>query len=137
MVHARVSKDEPGRDSLGTVYFSAADGDVMGPVTTVVGLSRKVGDREQRIVVAGDADFMNNKELNPRRRTANFLFSTSLFRWIGGGAFPVDTRRPQARDLKMKVTLENVKLQRIIYLWVVPALLLIFGSVLLIRRKRK
>jgi len=137
IVHARVSKDASGHDAAGSVYFSPADGDVMGPVTTVVGLSRTMGGREQRIIVAGDADFMNNKELNPRRRTANFIFSTALFRWLGGGELPVETRRPEPRDLKMTVSLENVKFQRLIYLWVVPAILLIFGSVLLIRRKRK
>lgn len=156
MVHAKVSKEEPvtaglpgdagndprqrgasRRDSLGTVYFSAAGGDVMGPVTTVVGLSRRLGGREQRIVVAGDADFMSNKVLDSRQRTANFIFGTALFRWLGGGELPVDTRRPDPQDKKMSATLENIRLQKTICLWVLPALLLIFGSVLLIRRKRK
>ncbi|WEK33526.1 MAG: Gldg family protein [Candidatus Pseudobacter hemicellulosilyticus] len=124
------------RDSLGTVLFSAAEGDTKGPFTTVVGLSRKVNGKEQRIVVAGDADFLSNKEMG-RQRTANFVFSTSLFRWMSGGEFPIDTSRPDARDKKVNTTIEKVKFLRVIYLWVLPGLLLAGGTVLLIRRKKK
>lgn len=124
------------RDSLGTVTFAAAEGDVKGPFTTVASLTRKVNGKEQRIVIAGDADFLSNKEMS-RRGTANFVFSTSLFRWMSGGEFPIDTSRPEARDKKVNTTMNKVKFLRIIYLWVLPALLLAGGAVLLIRRKRK
>lgn len=128
---------EKRNDSLGTVTFNPQDGDVMGPVTTMVGLSRTMNGKEQRIVVSGDADFLSNKELNRAKRTANFVYSTALFRWMSGGEFPIDTRRPDARDKKVNTNLEKLKFERIIYLWVVPAILLVFGAILLIRRKRK
>jgi ABC-2 type transport system permease protein len=125
------------RDSLGTIFFSEPDGDVRGPVPTVVALSRKINGKEQHIVVAGDADFLSNKELSRPQRTANFIFSTSLFRWITARGFPIDTSRPEPRDKKVDTTLDQLKLQRIICLWVLPALLALFASILLIRRKRK
>lgn len=126
------------RDSLGTVTFNEAEGDVPGPVTTVVGLSRKINGKDQRIVIAGDADFLSNKELSRQQpRTANFVFSTSLFRWMSGGEFPIDTTRPEDRDKKVNTTLEQLSVERIILLWVIPALLAAFAAVLLIRRKRK
>jgi ABC-2 type transport system permease protein len=106
-------------------------------MTTVVALSRKRDGKEQRIVVAGDADFLSNKELNRPKRSANFLFSTALFRWMSGGEFPIDTKRPDARDKKVNTTLEKLKVQRTVYLWVVPAIMLLVGAVMLIRRKRK
>ncbi|WEK33724.1 MAG: Gldg family protein [Candidatus Pseudobacter hemicellulosilyticus] len=124
------------RDSLGTVIFSATDGDVKGPFTTVVGLQRIVNGKEQRIVVAGDADFLSNKEIS-RQGTANFVFSTSLFRWMSGGEFPIETSRPAAKDKKVNTTIDKVKFLRIIYLWVMPGLLVGIAAFLLIRRKRK
>ncbi|WEK33541.1 MAG: Gldg family protein [Candidatus Pseudobacter hemicellulosilyticus] len=124
------------KDTAGTVFFSAADGDEYGPVVTVAGLTRTVNGKEQRIVVAGDADFISNKELT-RNGTSNFVFSTSLFRWLSHGEFPVDTSRPEAEDKKIRLTLDELKFQRLLFVWAAPALLLIVGAVLLVRRKRK
>jgi len=141
MIHYASAQNGPapvkGNDSLGTVTFNAEEGDVMGPLTTVVALNRMVNGKEQRIVVAGDADFLSNKELNRLQRTANFVFSTALFRWMSGGRYPIDTKRPDPPDKKVNTTLEKLKLERAIYLWAVPAIMLLFGTVLLIRRKRK
>ena len=128
---------QPSPNTQGIVSYNEADGDVMGPITTVVGLSRTVKGKEQRIVVAGDADFMSNKELSRYSNTANFVFSTALFRWISGGEFPVDASRPDARDKKLNTTLEKLKSQRIIYIWILPGLLLAIGAIVLIGRKRK
>ena len=38
-------------------------GEFVGSNTTVLGLTRQVEDREQRIFIAGDADWMSNREL--------------------------------------------------------------------------
>lgn len=120
----------------GLITFSAADGDVMGPVTTAVSLSRTIHNKEQRIIVTGDADFMNNKEVN-RYGTANFVFCTGSFRWLTGGEYPIDASRPAAKDKRINVTLSEAEVLRIVYIWIVPGLLLAFGTILLIRRKRK
>lgn len=124
------------RAQMGTVSFSAADGDIKGPLPTALSLTRKINNKEQRIVVAGDADFMSNKE-SARPGKGNFIFSTSLFRWMSNGEYPVDTFRPEPRDKKVNLTLDGIDTLRIIYIWVVPAILLAFATVLLIRRKRK
>jgi ABC-type transport system involved in multi-copper enzyme maturation, permease component len=124
-------------DSLATVTFNPEEGDVMGPLTTMVALSRTVTGKEQRIVVSGDADFLSNKELNRTQRTANFLLGTSLFRWVSGGAFPIETSRPEARDKKVKASLDALKVQRTLFLWAAPVVMLLVGVVVLIRRKRK
>jgi len=124
-------------DSLGTITFNAREGDVMGPLTTVLALNRTVNGKDQRIVVTGDADFLSNKELNRPQRSANFVFSTAVFRWMTGGAFPIEANRPEARDKKVKTTLDELKWQRMIYLYGVPGMLLMVGGVVLVRRKRK
>jgi len=124
--------------ALGRVNFSAADGDARGPIPTVLGLTRKVNGKEQRIVVAGDADFMSNAELHRfTMRTSNFAFNTALFSWLSYGQFPIDSSRPEHKDKSVKLTTGQVDILRIIYIWVLPGLLLLFGTVLLIRRKRQ
>jgi ABC-2 type transport system permease protein len=125
-----------GKSAPGLITFAAADGDVMGPVTTAVGLTRTIHNKEQRIIVTGDADFMNNKEVN-RFGTANFVFCTGSFRWLTGGEYPIDASRPSAKDKRINVTLSQAEVLRIVYVWIVPGLLLAFGTILLIRRKRK
>ncbi|BAV06945.1 ABC-2 type transport system permease protein [Filimonas lacunae] len=125
------------RDKLGMVSYSPADGDVKGPLTTAVSLTRNINGRQQRIVVAGDADFMSNKQLSGGGGKANFVFSLSIFSWLSYGEFPIDATRPDNRDKRVKVTLDDVNTIRTLFLWIIPALIVAFASVLLIRRKRR
>lgn len=105
---------------------------------TAIALNRQINGKEQRIVISGDADFMSNAELRRYQpRTSNFFFNTALFSWLSYGKFPIDTSRPDARDNRVTVSTDRVGLLKIWYIWVLPAVLLIFGSVLLIRRRRK
>lgn len=120
------------------IVFSPGNGDERKPFATAVCLTRKINNREQRIIVAGDADFMGNAELQRfNLNTVNFIFNTALFSWLSYGEFPIDSTRPKPEDTEVLLTKERVKLLRIIYLWVLPGLLLAFGAILLIRRKRK
>ncbi|WP_346318432.1 Gldg family protein [Chitinophaga sp. YIM B06452] len=124
------------RTAMATVSFSPADGDVRGPIPTVVSLTRQVNGREQRIVVAGDADFISNTGLR-RPGTANFIFTTALFSWLSYGEFPIDASRPDPKDTRVSPSQDDMGPLRIMYLWVAPGILLAFGAILLIRRKRK
>ncbi|WP_256004844.1 DUF4350 domain-containing protein [Pedobacter deserti] len=120
------------------VVFSAAEGDQRISVPTAVSLTRKVAGKEQRIVIIGDADLMSNAELGRYNvKTANFAFNTAIFSWLNYGEFPIDTSRPDAKDKRLTVTSEGVSRLNILFVWVIPIVLLAFGSVLLIRRKRK
>ncbi|MRG45743.1 ABC transporter permease subunit [Chitinophaga sp. SYP-B3965] len=129
-------KPDTGRTALATIAFSAADGDVKGPLAPVVALTRKVNNKEQRIVVAGDADFISNAGLR-RQGMANFVFNTALFSWLSYGEFPIDASRPKPKDTRVSLAQDDVGFFRILYIWVLPGILLAFGAILLIRRKRK
>jgi ABC-2 type transport system permease protein len=121
-----------------TVRFSETEGDIRRSFPTVVALTRTINGKEQRIVVSGDADFMSTGELKRYGiKNCNFIFNTALFSWLSYGEFPIDTSRPDAKDKRMKVSTEQVKFQKIIFIWILPALVLAFAAVLLIRRKRK
>ncbi len=124
----------------GTVSFSPADGDTRGPIPMAVSLTRKVGNREQRIVVASDADFLSNAEMQRyigNDPTANFIFNTALFH---GSIMENFQLMLQGRILKIKavkLTTDQIGFLKIIYIWIAPALLLALGAIILIRRKRK
>jgi ABC-2 type transport system permease protein len=118
--------------------YSPAEGDQNGPLPTVIGLTRTINGKEQRIVVAGDADFLSNAELSRNNpRTCNFDFSTALFSWFSYGEFPIDTSRPKSKDNSLNLTSAGMTLLRVLLLGIFPGLVLIAGAILLIRRKRK
>jgi ABC-2 type transport system permease protein len=118
--------------------YSAADGDQPGPLTAAIGLTRTINGRQQRIVVTGDADFLSNAELGRYTpRTSNFDFSTALFSWFSNGEFPIDTSRPLSKDKKITLTSGGMVILKWLLLGILPGMLLIMGSILLIRRKRK
>jgi ABC-2 type transport system permease protein len=135
--HSWMKKDKLVVDSA-DIQFSAANGDVRKPVPTALSLTRKINGREQRIVVTGDADFMSNVELGRNNiRVANFSFNTALFSWLSYGEFPIDTSRPDAKDKRVNVSVDQVEAFKIVFVWILPGVLLAFATILLIRRKRK
>ena len=120
------------------VEYSAGDGDEKGLFATALSLTRMVNGKQQRIVITGDADLMSNSELGRRNaRTANFVFNTAIFGWFSYGQFPIETTRPRSKDNRLRLSEAGLKVIKVIFWALVPGGLLIFGTVLLIRRKRK
>jgi ABC-2 type transport system permease protein len=128
-------KPEPDPDILS---FDAGKGDQPGPLPAVIGLTRTINGRQQKIVVSGDADFLSNAELARFNiKTCNFDFSTGIFSWFANGEFPIDTSRPPAKDKRLAITDSSLAFLKLLLLGIFPGLLLALGSILLIRRKRK
>ncbi|RZS74587.1 ABC-2 type transport system permease protein [Pseudobacter ginsenosidimutans] len=120
------------------VIFAPEKGDIKQAFPTALGLTRDINGKQQRIIVTGDADFMSNAELQRfNLRAANFVFNTGLFSWLSYNEFPIDSSRPPAEDISIIPTKSKAKFIKLIFVWVVPAILLAFGALLLIRRKRK
>ena len=131
-------RDGPQKRVFPPLLYSPSEGDQNGPLPTVIGLTRTINGKQQRIVVAGDADFLSNAELgrnNPR--TCNFDFSTALFSWFSYGEFPIDAARPKSKDNSLRLTSAGLTALRVLLLGVFPGLVLMAGTILLIRRKRK
>jgi ABC-2 type transport system permease protein len=102
--------------------------------------SRKVGSKEQRIMILGDADFISNSGIAPPTRrwpVSNFSMIPGMFRWLSYGNVPVDVSRPNPEDNDTSLTKKSLHTLKVLFLWVLPGLVLIGGTVLLIRRKRK
>ena len=120
--------------------LDAASGERADSFVTAYALSRKVGKKEQRIMILGDADCISNGGMTPpirRYGAANFSMIPGMFHWLSYGTVPVDVSRPRSKDTEASLTKESVKVMKYALTWVIPGLLLIGSSILLIRRKRK
>lgn len=105
-------------------------------VPLVVALTRKINGKSQKIIVAGDADFMGNAELR-RGGSGTFQFVTDLFSWFSNYEYPIDTTRPLKTDKKITVTSNQVFISKIAFIGLFPLLIILSGAFLLIRRNRR
>lgn len=111
--------------------FNAPEGDRKeNHFPVAVQLTRMINGKEQRIIVAGDADVMSTLREYPALVRAYYSYASY-------NKFPVYTPVPVAKDNRYKITVAGANAQKTIFIWIVPALLLIAGTVILIRRKRK
>jgi len=139
---ASISGPAAGSDKLNPAQrgltYAPEQGDQAGPLPVIVGLTRKINGKEQRIIVAGDADFLSNSEIGRYNiSTCNFDLGTAIFSWFSHGEFPIETTRPPSKDKRLNLTDGGLTFLRVLLLGILPGILLIMGAVLLIRRKRK
>lgn len=121
-----------------TVRLNPAIGEVENIYNTVVALSRKVGNKEQKIILTGDADCISNGEFGrrvPGVRTANFSLITGSFFWMSDNEVPIDVRRPALPDDKVYVEKTGSKVIKWSFMIILPLLLAGIGIFLWIRRK--
>ncbi|WP_127131084.1 ABC transporter permease subunit [Pseudoflavitalea rhizosphaerae] len=112
--------------------FSTATGDYkMDTFSTAVSLNRKINNRAQRIVLAGDADWMST------HRNGGDYISRTIYSWIDNNRFPVYTPRPAPEDNLLTVSVGGTSAMKTIFRWIIPAAVLALAIVLLIRRKRQ
>jgi ABC-2 type transport system permease protein len=111
--------------------FNAQEGDARGAYTTMLSLTRSVNNKEQRIVVSGDADFLSNL------RSGGGGLSRALYSWLDYNQFPIYAPRADPKDNLLTVSVASAGVIKIVTTWILPAIVLLMGIVLLIRRKRK
>ncbi|MGN6419198.1 MAG: ABC transporter permease subunit [Pseudobacter sp.] len=95
-------------------------------------LSRNINGNDQRVLIAGDADFASNMRFAYNRRTILAAYS-----WMAGNKFPVFLKEHPNKDVMLNIGERAAHYQKIVYVWIIPALVLLAGTILLIRRKRK
>lgn len=119
--------------------FNAAEGDEKGVFPISAALKRKINGREQRIIVSGDADYISNVEFAKGTREARErqLSADVLFRWLSAGGFPDIDNRPAEQDLDITVSREQISVMNVIVKFVLPAILVLTGIIILVRRRSK
>ncbi len=118
-------------DSKSSIVEAQNDLGEHGSFVPLLGLLRTVNNKEQRIVVAGDADFASNT------RSFNHRSIRYLHGWLADAAFPIYIPQPLPPDKFLTITGKTAEIIKLIYLWIFPGLVLLAATVLLIRRKRK
>ncbi|MEG0797071.1 MAG: Gldg family protein [Odoribacter sp.] len=121
-----------------TVKLNPAIGEVEKAYATALALSRKVGQKEQKIIILGDADCISNIEFQTTRKdifSANYTLVTGSFYWLSDGQAPIDVRRPALSDNNMTMSKEGVYWSKIGLIGVWPALMLLLALFIWIRRR--
>lgn len=112
--------------------FSPSEGDVSRKRFIVgVQLTRTINNKEQRIVISGDADNFSN------RNSMGFDIAGGTMSWLLYNKYPVYIPLDPPIDRKVSISFDGSRVLYIAYVYVVPGLLLLVGMMLLIRRKRK
>jgi ABC-2 type transport system permease protein len=112
--------------------FVAGEGDYkQDSFTVALALSRQTGKREQRIAIVGDADFMSSMRMGTNEFGRNYLS------WMSYESYPVSIENIPVIDRMLTISLKAAQTQKIILVWILPAAILILGSVILLRRKRQ
>lgn len=118
--------------------LNTAIGETETAMPTVLALSKKKGDKEQKIILMGDADCISNAELNINRdvRTANWAFIINAFKWLADNEYPIDVSRPATTDNEIKITPPLHSILTITIKWGIPGLLVLLAVFVWIRRRR-
>lgn len=113
-------------------------GEVQQRYATGLALTRKLGDKEQKIMIFGDADCISNGELGMFRQDIlanNFNIVIGSFFWMSDEEVPVDVRRPDPLDNQVYMDEKGLATWKVIMMWIIPGLLVIFSILIWIRRR--
>jgi ABC-2 type transport system permease protein len=110
--------------------FAAAEGDVQ-PGKYVVGIkmTRTINNKEQRIIVTGDADIMTAYR--------NADVGNAFYSYILYNQYPFYSNYPRPKDTFFTAGHRTANTLRTVYIYVIPVTMLVLAIVLLVRRKRK
>ena len=118
---------------------SAATANPKETYYTALALTRNRENKEQRILIVGDADWFSRAELKAVRSfaTGNALLANKTFKWMCYGKYPMTFERPSLPDNKLYFKFEYKKLSNFFFLFLFPLLWLASGSIVWYKRKRK
>ncbi len=106
--------------------------------TVGLALARKVGEREQKIVVLGDADCISDGEFSSSRPglwVANYGIVQGVFNWLSDGEVPIDIRRPASKDVRVFASETGAEIFKYSVMGVIPGLLLFLALFIWLRRR--
>ncbi|MEY8591799.1 Gldg family protein [Butyricimonas hominis] len=120
------------------IVYNPAVGEVQKSYPLALALSRKMGAREQKIVVLGDADCLSDGELTRNRKplwVANYTIIQASFFWLSDYKVPIDVRRPAAADRRINVSPAGAEILNYTLIGGLPGLLFILYMFIWLRRR--
>ncbi len=121
-----------------TLHFSDLL-DVMGPITIGVALNRSIEStneaiaKEQRIVVIGDGDFLSNTFLG---NAGNLTLGLNIINWLSHDEQFINIPTAIKEDVILDLSPIQLSLLGSFFLLLVPALLLLSGSLIWFKRRQ-
>jgi len=116
----------------GEVRFDENTDEVAGPLVLGVSIERTINDREQRVVIIGDADFAATAYLG---NGANLALVESIFLWLAGNAAALEFVTQPAVDAQLSLDNRSIISLTVAYLAVIPLSLLAMAGVAAWRRR--
>lgn len=118
----------------GSVRFNPDDGDIPGPVSIGMQLTRNHDKGEQRVIVISDGDFLSNAFIG---NAGNLVLGLNMFNWLTLRDAMLNIRIKSAPDTELNLR-ESARLMiGTGFLLVLPLLLLLGGLVMWRRRRRR
>jgi ABC-type uncharacterized transport system involved in gliding motility auxiliary subunit len=115
-------------------------GDVSGPLDIGIAMQRTLSaaggrdeDRQQRVIVIGDGDFLSNAYLGSG---SNLDLALNIFNWLAQDDTLIDIPVRSAPDLAFEMSATSAVLLRLGVMFALPALLLGVGFLVWHRRRR-
>ena len=121
-----------------TARLNLQAGEVERSHVTSVALSRNIGDKEQRIIIIGDADCLSNAEIEMWRKginARNYSFVRGAFSWLSYEEAPIDVRRLIPPDNKIYIGKGGMKITKHAMVEGLPGLLLVIALLIWLRRR--
>ena len=121
-----------------TIRLNPQIGEVEKVYATSLALTRQVGDKEQKIMIFGDADCVSNGEVSMPRKgiyARNFQVILGSFYWLSDEEVPIDVRRPGTTDNDVYLGQVGMSFWGIFLKWILPGLLAVISIVLWMRRR--
>ena len=108
-------------------------GEEPGPLTIGVALDRQHRNREQRILIIGDGDFLSNSFLN---NAGNLDLGLAISRWLVGDDQSIGIPATEADDRELHLSKLAIGVIGLGSLIVLPLLILLSGGLIAWRRNR-
>ena len=129
------------KSGLGTdIVYEPENGDIEGPVGIIIALDREITNEidtaktMQRIVVAGDSDFIANSYIGAG---ANLSLGMNIFNWLAGDDDLISIEPRKAPDTQLELDDTEVMMIGLGYFILLPAGLVLTGVIIWLRRRNR
>ena len=120
--------------------FNPEEGEKQTAFAMAVRVNRTVGDKEQRLILTGDTDWLTNGERATHRNKLNANtehLQEYAFRWLTYDQYPVNVDRPSSPDYKFHVKTTSLPTMKICFWLGLPLIMIISCIAIQVKRKRK
>jgi len=131
---------ETGSLTSGKVSFSEKE-DIPGPVTIGINLTHDIKakegkgtDRQQRVIVTGDGDFLSNQYVGS---AGDLDLGVNMINWLSSDDHLIDIPVKTAPDTALKFSSTETSVVGFGFLFGLPAVLLVSGLTIWLRRRKR